>query len=118
MKIQNSPTKSEILLNNNYIMKKTLTLFAIASLLCACAETVTLSNGEEHILDRWTLNQEGSSETYEVEVSSTVAGVLCDQGVFGENLLDSDNFFSLLPGQTKTVTCCAGVKGVKVELDN
>ena len=29
----------------------------------------------------------------------------------------SDNFFSLLPGQTKTVTCCAGVKGVKVELD-
>ena len=30
----------------------------------------------------------------------------------------SDNFFSLLPGQTKTVTCEAGVKGVKVELDN
>ena len=29
----------------------------------------------------------------------------------------SDNFFSLLPGQTKTVTCEAGVKGVKVELD-
>ena len=95
MKIQNSPTESEILLNNNYIMKKTLTLFALASLLCACAETVTLSNGEEHILDRWTLNQEGSSETYEVEVPSTVAGVLCDQGVFGENLLDSDNYYSV-----------------------
>ena len=26
----------------------------------------------------------------------------------------SDNFFALTPGQTKTVTCCAGVKGVKV----
>ena len=29
----------------------------------------------------------------------------------------SDNFFPLLPGQTKTVTCCADVKGMKVELD-
>jgi exo-1,4-beta-D-glucosaminidase len=29
----------------------------------------------------------------------------------------SDNFFPLFPGQTKTVTCCAGVEGVKVELD-
>ena len=29
----------------------------------------------------------------------------------------SDNFFALLPGQTKSVTCCAGVSGVKIELD-
>jgi exo-1,4-beta-D-glucosaminidase len=30
----------------------------------------------------------------------------------------SDNFFALLPGQTKTITCKADVEGVKVELDN
>ena len=29
----------------------------------------------------------------------------------------SDNFFPLLPGQTKTVTCRADVKGVHMELD-
>ena len=29
----------------------------------------------------------------------------------------SDNFFPLFPGQTKTVTCCAGIEGVKIELD-
>jgi exo-1,4-beta-D-glucosaminidase len=30
----------------------------------------------------------------------------------------SDNFFALLPGQTKTITCKADLEGVKVELDN
>ena len=29
----------------------------------------------------------------------------------------SDNFFTLLPGQTKTVTCKADVAGAKIELD-
>ena len=76
-------------------MKKTLTLFAAAAMLCACAQTVTLKSGEEYTFDKWTLNQEGSDKTYDVEVPSTVAGVLCDQGVFGENLLDSDNYFSV-----------------------
>ena len=76
-------------------MKKTLTLLAAASMLCACAQAVTLKSGEEHTFDKWTLNQEGSAKTYDVEVPSTVAGVLCDKGVFGENLLDSDNYFSV-----------------------
>ena len=76
-------------------MKKTLTLFAAAAMLCACAQTITLKSGEEHTFDKWTLNQEGSAKTYDVEVPSTVAGVLCDQGVFGENLLDGDNYFSV-----------------------
>ena len=29
----------------------------------------------------------------------------------------SDNFFPLFPGQTKTVTCTADVKGLHIELD-
>ena len=61
-------------------MKKTLTLFAAAAMLCACTETISLQSGEEYTFDKWTLNQEGSAKTYDVEVPSTVAGVLCDQG--------------------------------------
>ena len=76
-------------------MKKTLTLFAAAAMLCACAETISLNEGGEYTLDKWTLNQEGSAKTYDVEVPSTVAGALCDAGVFGENLLDGDNYFSV-----------------------
>ena len=76
-------------------MKKTLTLFAAAAMLCACAETISLEESGKYTLDRWTLSQEGSNKTYEVEVPSTVAGVLCDEGVFGENLLDSDNYYSV-----------------------
>ena len=64
-------------------------------MLCACAHTITLDSGEEHAFDRWTLNQEGSSKIYDVEVPSTVAGALCDMGVLGENLLDSDNYYSV-----------------------
>ena len=30
----------------------------------------------------------------------------------------SDNFFPLLPGQTRTVTCKTGLEGVNIELDN
>ena len=30
----------------------------------------------------------------------------------------SDNFFPLLPGQTKVVTCKAGAEGYHIELDN
>ena len=76
-------------------MKKTLTLLAAASMLCACAQTITLNSGDEHTFDRWTLSQEGSNKTYDVEVPSTVAGALCDLGVLGENLLDSDNYYSV-----------------------
>ena len=76
-------------------MKKTLTLLAAASLLCACSQTVTLKSGEEYTFDKWTLNQEGSDKTYAVEVPSTVAGVLCDQGVLGEDLLNSNNYYSV-----------------------
>ena len=76
-------------------MKKTFNLIMAAGLLCACTQTVVLNNGDEYSLDRWTLNQEGTKTYYDVEVPSTVAGVLCDQGVLGEDLLNSLNYFDV-----------------------
>ena len=76
-------------------MKKAITMIMTAGLLCACAQTVVLDNGGEYLLDRWTLNQEGTSISYDVEVPSTVAGALCDQGVLGEDLLNGLNYFDV-----------------------
>ena len=76
-------------------MKNTLKLILAAALLCACTEAVHLNSGDELILDAWTLSQEGSKVVYDVEVPSTVAGVLADQGVFGENLLEGLNYFDV-----------------------
>lgn len=74
-------------------MKIIFNLIITAGLLCACTHTVVLGSGEEYSLDRWTLNQEGTETFYDVEVPSTVAGVLCDQGVLGEDILNSLNYF-------------------------
>ena len=74
-------------------MKKTLSVILGAALVCACTAPVALNQGDEVILDKWTLNQEGDSRTYDVEVPSTVAGVLCDAGVLGEDLLNGLNYF-------------------------
>ena len=76
-------------------MKNTLKLIWAAALLCACTEVVHLNSGDELVLDAWTLSQEGSKVVYDVEVPSTVAGVLADQGVFGENVLDGLNYFDV-----------------------
>lgn len=75
-------------------MKKIILIMA-AGLLCACTQTIVLNSGDEHMLDRWTLNQEGTETYYDVQVPSTVAGALCDQGVFGEDLLDGLNYFDV-----------------------
>ena len=76
-------------------MKKSITMIMAAGLLCACSQTVVLDNGGEYLLDRWTLNQEGTSMSYDVEVPSTVAGALCDQGVLGEDILNGLNYFDV-----------------------
>ncbi len=76
-------------------MKKTLTIFLSAGLLCACAVIKAPKADDELVLDKWTLSQEGSEQVYEVSVPSTVAGALSEQGVFGENLLDGDNYFDV-----------------------
>lgn len=66
-----------------------------AALVCACTAPVVLNQGDEVILDKWTLSQEGNSKTYDVEVPSTVAGVLCDAGVLGKDLLGGLNYFDV-----------------------
>lgn len=76
-------------------MKKTLSMILSAALVCACTTPIALNQGDEVILDKWTLNQEGDNKTYDVEVPSTVAGALCDAGVFGEELLDGLNYFDV-----------------------
>ena len=53
-------------------------------MLSACTGAVSLQNGDEILLDSWTLNREGTTEKYDVKVPSTVAGVLYEQGYFGE----------------------------------
>ena len=75
-------------------MKKILSFIFTAAVLCGCVQTVVLSSGDEYILDRWSLNQEGSDVSYDVEVPSTVAGVLVDKGVFGEGLLEGDAYYN------------------------
>lgn len=93
-----------------------------AGFLCACTHTVVLNGGEDHLLDKWTLSQEGDSKTYEVEVPSTVAGALCDAGVFGEDLLNGLNYFDVdksIFDKTwiyKTSFCLEKVDGMHYEL--
>ena len=63
---------------------KALKLILAAGMLSACTGAVSLQNGDEILLDSWTLNREGTTEKYDVKVPSTVAGVLYEQGYFGE----------------------------------
>ena len=76
-------------------MKKILSVILGAALVCACTAPIALNQGDEVLLDKWTLNQEGDSKTYSVEVPSTVAGALCDAGALSENLLDGLNYFDV-----------------------
>ena len=63
---------------------KALKLILAAGMLSACTGAVSLQNGDEILLDSWTLNREGTTQKYDVKVPSTVAGVLYEQGYFGE----------------------------------
>ena len=76
-------------------MKKTLKLIAAASMACACSGAVSLENGDELILDSWSLSREGTIEVYDVKVPSTVAGVLCDMGYFGEDILNGEGYYDV-----------------------
>ena len=75
-------------------MKKTLNLLMAACMLCACSEPVLLKGGDEIVFGEWKLSQEGSDKVYDVKVPSTVAGVLYDNGHFGEELLEGDNYYN------------------------
>ena len=63
---------------------KALKLILAAGMLSACTGAVSLQKGDEILLDSWTLNREGTTQKYDVKVPSTVAGVLYEQGYFGE----------------------------------
>ena len=76
-------------------MKKIVNLILTAAALCACSQTVCLEKGEEFQIEKWTLSQDGSDVKYDVTVPSTVAGALYEQGVFGEDLLEADNYFKV-----------------------
>ena len=63
---------------------KALKLILAAGMLSACSGAVSLQSGDEILLDSWTLTREGTAQQYDVKVPSTVAGVLYEQGYFGE----------------------------------
>ena len=73
-------------------------MFTAACLLCGCAEANKAEECAEYTLGSWTLNQEGSDVYYDVEVPSTVAGVLCDAGVLGEDILNGLGYFDVDKG--------------------
>ena len=79
---------------NLIIMKKILSLIFIAGMFAACSEPLRLDNGDEVLLDKWTLSQDGGNMSYDVTVPSTVAGVLYDEGVLGTDLLEGLNYYN------------------------
>lgn len=69
-------------------MMKKIAISLAAILLAStfgAAETVTLSS--------WKMKSGNSPKAWKAEVPATVAGVLDDNGYFGEGLLESDNYF-------------------------
>lgn len=78
-------------------MKKIFGFIMASLLLCSCMqeEYLVLHPGEEYIITEWTLTQEGSETSYDVEVPSTVAGVLADRGVLGEGLMEGDAYYGV-----------------------
>ena len=78
-------------------MKKIFGFIMASLLLCCCRqeESLVLHPGDEYIITEWTLNQEGSETFYDVEVPSTVAGVLAGKGVLGEGLMEGDAYYDV-----------------------
>ena len=65
-------------------MKKSFILSSVMMLICACAWAGPLT--------QWTLQRQGDKTVYKAQVPCTVAGVLNENGVFGPNVLDQDNY--------------------------
>ncbi len=72
-------------------MKRILSLlFLIASV--ACAREAKAPGDRTLLRDGWTLESAAVSGRFSASVPSTVAGILCDAGYFGENLLEGRNY--------------------------
>ena len=70
---------------------------------------------EQGLLTEWTLQQEGASQQYQVNVPCTVAGALNRAGVFGEDLFLEDHYKaadkSLFDKPWVYTTCFGAEKG-------
>lgn len=72
-------------------MKKYLSLIILAAMaLSSCR-----ANLEGTDLTHWKLQREGGKQVYDAVVPCTVAGALNEAGVFGENVLEQDRYFSI-----------------------
>ena len=72
-------------------MKKYLSLIILAAMaLSSCR-----ANLEGTDLTHWKLQREGGKQVYDATVPCTVAGALNEAGVFGENVLEQDRYFSI-----------------------
>ena len=72
-------------------MKKYLSLIILAAIaLSSCC-----ANLEGTDLSHWKLQREGDRQVYDAVVPCTVAGALNEAGVFGENVLEQDRYFSI-----------------------
>ena len=89
-------------------MKKSLILSFVMFLSCACAWALPLSD--------WTLQRQGDKTVYKAQVPCTVAGVLNENGVFGPNVLDQDNYKAIdksifdsssSPGRASVTPCAS-----------
>ena len=70
-------------------MRKLISILAAAIALGACCSTAGTD------LTHWKMQREGDSRTYDAVVPCTVAGALNEAGVFGENILEQDRYFSI-----------------------
>ena len=68
-------------------MKRTIIFLAALLMAVSGHAAVTLNN--------WTMQREGSKESYKVTVPCTVAGALNEAGALGKDILDQDRYFSI-----------------------
>lgn len=63
--------------------------------ICLFLSAVSVSQAGETKLKNWTLQCEGQEKSYKAMVPATVAGVLADNGFFGEDFFNGDNYFKI-----------------------
>ena len=66
----------------------------IAVVLATAILVSTLSFGETITLSSWKMRSGNSAKVWKAEVPATVAGILADNGEFGEDIFFSDNYFN------------------------
>ena len=69
-------------------MKNIWILLMTLAAAVSCAQNNTQPGDRCQKNTSWTLSREGSTESYEAAVPSTVAGVLSEAGRFGDDLLE------------------------------